>query len=857
MRRSTRALVHRPGARRLGQDRAAGAALPQASCARRRSRKKSSPSPSPRRPRPRCASACWRSFPNAARDRPPPAHPDHRRVLRRAHAPDAGAGALRRAARDHRGREPSSTWKPRRASSRNSIPPTERLLAHLDNNIPLATALLAKMLREPRPLAAQDRRRADARANWKRLCFSRRNRLLERAQALYPKRLGRPRAASSSPRTATWRKRDRARPVALRQRAAAPGARRPVQHAAGEVRRPAVGGARSDPRAAHARRRAAEGAVRRARPGRLHRVRARRARRARLGRRPERPAALARPEDLAHPGRRVPGHLAVAVCPARKTGFRMAERTTAARCSSSATRCSRSTASAKPKCRLFLQCASTRASAPCASSRSRSATNRRSQEGLVDWFNAAFPRVLPARRTKPRAPSPYSPRHAHRADARRRRGELALLLRPRAGSCPGRFTSCKASQGKKAILVRNRAHLDEIVPALKEAGVRFKALDIEQLGEKQVVQDLYALTRALLHLGDRIAWLAVPARALVRPDARRSAALSSAPLTRGERVHERGVLVFDLLHDVAHLSPDGQSARRPRALRPRAARRRTACAAPCATASRARGSRSAAPRASRAPPTSRTPTIFLDELERLEEAGEVDLAALEDKIERRLYALPDVEAGRRRGRDHDHPPRQGPRVRHRHRPRPRPPASLRPQAALRLEVASIVPRDGAACLLSRPSTRPAPAKTRPTSMCASSTRTPTTSSPAASSTSPPRARSSACTSSPARRPPKTCAASEPSRRSLLSKIWWQAREHFGPAPADAIAGRAARADPRCAAAGSPPTSPRPTRPIPARWSAPPEGRAEEPRSSSPGPARRRGTSAPSCTAGCSASRRTN
>src|SRR5437870_11610536 len=35
---------------------------------------------------------------------------------------------------------------------------------------------------------------------------------------------------------------------------------------------------------------------------------------------------------------------------------------------------------------------------------------------------------------------------------------------------------------------------------------------------------------------------------------------------------------------------------------------------------------------------------FLDELEHLEEAGEVDLAALEDRIAGRLYALPDVDA---------------------------------------------------------------------------------------------------------------------------------------------------------------------------------------------------------------------
>ncbi len=67
----------------------------------------------------------------------------------------------------------------------------------------------------------------------------------------------------------------------------------------------------------------------------------------------------------------------------------------------------------------------------------------------------------------------------------------------------------KAAQGKTAILVRNRSHLDAIVPALKDAGIRFRAVEIEQLGEKQVVQDLYALTRALTHLADRVAWLAI------------------------------------------------------------------------------------------------------------------------------------------------------------------------------------------------------------------------------------------------------------------------------------------------------------------------------------------------------------
>ena len=102
----------------------------------------------------------------------------------------------------------------------------------------------------------------------------------------------------------------------------------------------------------------------------------------------------------------------------------------------------------------------------------------------------------------------------------------------------------KETKGSKAILIRNRAHLDEIVPALKKAGVRFRAVDIEQLGEKQVVQDLSALTRALLHLGDRIAWLAVlraPWCGLTLADL---LALSSGPPDKGGSEFTSGGLLF-------------------------------------------------------------------------------------------------------------------------------------------------------------------------------------------------------------------------------------------------------------------------------------------------------------------------
>ncbi|HEX4576460.1 MAG TPA: UvrD-helicase domain-containing protein [Edaphobacter sp.] len=64
-----------------------------------------------------------------------------------------------------------------------------------------------------------------------------------------------------------------------------------------------------------------------------------------------------------------------------------------------------------------------------------------------------------------------------------------------------------------AVLVRNRNHLAEIVSEFKggegRTAIPYRAVDIEELGERQEVLDLLALTRALLHPADRVAWLAV------------------------------------------------------------------------------------------------------------------------------------------------------------------------------------------------------------------------------------------------------------------------------------------------------------------------------------------------------------
>jgi ATP-dependent helicase/nuclease subunit A len=65
---------------------------------------------------------------------------------------------------------------------------------------------------------------------------------------------------------------------------------------------------------------------------------------------------------------------------------------------------------------------------------------------------------------------------------------------------------------KIAILVRSRNLLDNIMAEFKDenkGAIPYRAVDIEGLGERQEVLDLFALTRALLHPADRVAWFAV------------------------------------------------------------------------------------------------------------------------------------------------------------------------------------------------------------------------------------------------------------------------------------------------------------------------------------------------------------
>ncbi|HVJ07725.1 MAG TPA: UvrD-helicase domain-containing protein [Acidisarcina sp.] len=60
-----------------------------------------------------------------------------------------------------------------------------------------------------------------------------------------------------------------------------------------------------------------------------------------------------------------------------------------------------------------------------------------------------------------------------------------------------------------AILSRARNHLLPVAEKLRQSGVRFRAVEMENLGDRQEVLDLTSLLKALLHPMDRVAWLAV------------------------------------------------------------------------------------------------------------------------------------------------------------------------------------------------------------------------------------------------------------------------------------------------------------------------------------------------------------
>ncbi|RKZ33684.1 MAG: DNA helicase UvrD, partial [Gammaproteobacteria bacterium] len=154
----------------------------------------------------------------------------------------------------------------------------------------------------------------------------------------------------------------------------------------------------------------------------------------------------------------------------------------------------------------------------------RLSANFRSEPALVDWVNSAFAHILPEEEDMVAGAVPYTPAAAAVAAGA---GSVQLHGRISGAADAGsvgeeedRWEAARVrtlveealsadAQASIAILGRTRRDLYPVLHALREANIGFRAVEMEALSGQPVVQDLLALTRALLHPGDRAAWLAV------------------------------------------------------------------------------------------------------------------------------------------------------------------------------------------------------------------------------------------------------------------------------------------------------------------------------------------------------------
>jgi len=134
--------------------------------------------------------------------------------------------------------------------------------------------------------------------------------------------------------------------------------------------------------------------------------------------------------------------------------------------------------------------------------------NFRSDAALVEWTNQTFSAILPPQEDIESGAVTHSASVAGTArnDAKI---EVHAFLDENDEAASVIELVRSAADGKVAILVRARTHLPAIVGLLKRHNIAFQAIEIDQLGERPVIEDLMALTLALLHPADRVSWLAV------------------------------------------------------------------------------------------------------------------------------------------------------------------------------------------------------------------------------------------------------------------------------------------------------------------------------------------------------------
>ena len=141
--------------------------------------------------------------------------------------------------------------------------------------------------------------------------------------------------------------------------------------------------------------------------------------------------------------------------------------------------------------------------------------NFRSNAGIVEWVNATFRAILPQHENAEMGAVPHAAAiaardftlgeavHVHpffNGDALVEAAEVLRIVRQ---------SIQENNAASIAILVRSRRHVAVIAQQLKRHNIAYRAVEIDHLLHTAHIQDLLALTRALLFWHDRVAWLAL------------------------------------------------------------------------------------------------------------------------------------------------------------------------------------------------------------------------------------------------------------------------------------------------------------------------------------------------------------
>ncbi len=154
--------------------------------------------------------------------------------------------------------------------------------------------------------------------------------------------------------------------------------------------------------------------------------------------------------------------------------------------------------------------------------------NNRSHPAVVDWINRAFKQVYPAQDNINQGAISYRQFTASRPvvagegvtlhplilEAAEDAGTKADLKQVEANYVADLIVKLRSENGADqhiAVLVRSRSHLKELVSEIRRnhPNLKFQAVEIEHLNERQTVQDALSLVCALHHRADRIHWLNV------------------------------------------------------------------------------------------------------------------------------------------------------------------------------------------------------------------------------------------------------------------------------------------------------------------------------------------------------------